>query len=250
MLAVTVLGCSGSYAEPGGACTGYLVQSYEAKVWLDAGPGTLANLQTSCRLSELDAVVITHAHPDHWLELPVVANALHWYEKRDPLPVYSNAHTESEARSLIGALFDKVFDWRIVEESSEITIGDQRWRFAPTDHYIPTFATRVDAGPHTLAFSSDTGPRFSFDALYGPDEVIDLALVESTFLDRSDHLGALHLSAYEAGELAERAKVVQLILTHLAPFEDRQAHLEAAASKFSGQIVLAEVGRQYPAAGA
>ena len=85
MLAVRVLGCSGSYAAAGGACTGYLVQSTGANVWLDAGPGTLSNLQRHARLGDLDAIVLTHAPPDHWLELPVVANALEWYERRDQI---------------------------------------------------------------------------------------------------------------------------------------------------------------------
>ena len=248
MLAVTVLGCSGSYAEPGGACTGYLVQSSGARVWLDAGPGTLANLQDSCRLTELDAVVITHAHPDHWLELPVVANALEWYETRDPLPVYSNAHTEAAARELIGEPIDRIFAWRVVDTSDKVTIGDQTWSFAETEHYIPTYATRTDAEGHTLVFSSDTGPGFSLRSLYDGDEIIDLAIVESTFLDREGHAGALHLAAPEAGTMAQEGLVARLLLTHQAPFEDRQAHADAAAANFSGDIVLAEVGRLYAAA--
>lgn len=249
MLAVRVLGCSGTYAAPGGACSGYLVQSSEMKVWLEAGPGTFANLQQTCTLAELDAVVITHSHPDHWLELPVVANALEWYENRDRLPVYSNTPTEHAARSLMGDSIDDVFDWRIVEAVDVITIGDQTWTFAEADHYVPTLATRVDAGGHSIAFTSDTGPKFSLSQLYDADEVIDLALVESTFLNRSDHPGALHLSAAEAGLMATEGGVVRLVLTHQAPREDRAAHLVAASANFSGQIVLAEVGRLYPAAG-
>lgn len=249
MLAVRVLGCSGSYAAPGGACTGYLVESSNTRVWLDAGPGTLANLQESCSLTELDAVVITHAHPDHWLELPVVANALEWYEQRDKLPVYSNAHAESEARSLMGSAVETVFDWRIVDSTEAVTIGDQRWTFAKTEHYVPTYATRTDADGHSLVFTSDTGPNFSLSSLCGEGQRIDLALVESTFLNRSDHIGALHLSAAEAGQLAHDAQVTRLLLTHQAPLEDRQAHVDAASTKFSGEIVLAEVGRLYPAAG-
>ena len=65
----------------------------------------------------------------------------------------------------------------------------------------------------------------------------------------SEHPGALHLSADEAGALAAAADVGRLVLTHQAPLEDRQAHLDKAREKFSGPIVLAEVGRQYPATG-
>jgi len=247
MLAATVLGCSGSYASPDGACTGYLIESADAKVWLDAGPGTLANLQKICSLGDLDAVVLTHAHPDHWLEIPVVANAIQWYEPRERLPVYSNAHMAGQARNLIGPDIDLPFDWRVIEASSTVEIGDQIWTFAETDHYVPTLATRTDCGDQSIVFTSDTGPAFSLDAMVARSGPIDMALIESTFLDRAGHVGALHLSASEAGAMAQQANVGRVVLTHQAPREDRQAHLERAAQNFSGPIVLAEVGQQYAA---
>lgn len=249
MLAVTVLGCSGSYAAAGGACTGYLMQSPQANVWLDAGPGTLANLQQICSLDDLDAVVLTHAHPDHWLELPVVANAIQWYEPRGRLPVYSNAHMAGQARALIGPDIDIPFDWRIIRSDDEVTIGDQKWTFAQTDHYVPTFATRTDCAGESIVFTSDTGPRFSLESMVERNGPIDLALIESTFLERADHPGALHLAAAEAGDMAQRAGVGRVLLTHQAPLEDRAAHLERAATRFDGDIVLAEVGEQYAASG-
>jgi len=249
MLAVTILGCSGSYAAAGGACTGYLMQSSQANVWLDAGPGTLANLQEVCTLGELDAIVLTHAHPDHWLEIPVVANALEWYEPRDRLPVYSNSHMAAQARELIGPDIDIPFDWRVVDVDDVVTIGDQQWSFAETEHYVPTFATRADAGGQSIAFSSDTGPGFSLASMVERHGRLDLAIIESTFLDRENHPGTLHLSADEAGKMAEQANVGRVVLTHQAPLEDRAAHLAKAQANFSGEIVLAEVGQQYAASG-
>ena len=76
---ITVLGCSGAYAKKVGACTGFLVQSTGANVWLDAGPGTLGNLQKHIEIEQLTAVVLTHEHADHWLELPVLYNAIRHY---------------------------------------------------------------------------------------------------------------------------------------------------------------------------
>lgn len=249
MLAVRILGCSGSYAAAGGACSGYLVQSSGTMVWLDAGPGTLANLQRHTELAALDALVLTHAHPDHWLELPIVANALEWYEPRDPLPVFSNAHTFGEARELIGQAITSVFDWTVIEPDDEVAIGEQIWTFAETHHYVPTFATRADAGGHSLVFSGDTGPNFSLVPMVERSGPIDLALVESTFLHRAGNEGIQHLSAAEAGRLAADAGVRRLVLTHLAPREDPTAHHAAATAVFGGDVVLAEVGALYAAAG-
>ena len=73
-LRVTVLGSSGSYASADNPCTGYLLRSPEATVLLDAGPGTLGPLQRAIDLVDLDAIVLTHSHPDHWLEVPVLRN--------------------------------------------------------------------------------------------------------------------------------------------------------------------------------
>lgn len=249
MLAVTILGCSGSYAAPGGACTGYLIQSSTTSVWLDAGPGTLGNLQAVCSLGELDAIVLTHAHPDHWLELPVVSNAIKWYEPRPPIPVYSNAHMAEQARALIGPDVDTSFAWHICAVEDIVRIGDQTWSFAEAEHYIPTMATRTDADGASIAFTSDTGPGFSFEPMVERSGPIDLALIESTFLERSEHPGALHLAADEAGRLAEQAGIGRVLLTHQSPLENRSAHLAKASANFSGEIVLAEVGRQYAASG-
>ena len=86
-LRLSVLGCDGTYAGPGGACSGYLVSSPTTHVWIDAGPGTLSRLQRHLALTDLDAVVISHEHPDHSGELPVLRNALRFMFGVSGLPV-------------------------------------------------------------------------------------------------------------------------------------------------------------------
>ena len=68
-VSVTVLGCCGSYPGAGGACSGYLVDDGTTRLWLDAGSGTLANLQRHCALDDVDALVLSHEHPDHWADV-------------------------------------------------------------------------------------------------------------------------------------------------------------------------------------
>jgi len=246
-LTVTILGCSGSYAAAGGACSGYLVRSADATVWLDAGPGTLGELQRHCSLGDLDAIVLSHAHPDHWLELPVLANALGWYVERSPLAVYANAAVFTTASLLTGEESDsgrRVFEWREVDASSAITIGDQRWAFRPTDHYVPTLASRTEVGGRVLAYTADTGPGWSLSDFGAP---ITTALCESTFHDRRGNEGVQHLSAGEAGTMAAAADVEQLLLTHLSPGEDPAQHHEAARAEFDGKIAVVERGATYAA---
>ena len=121
------------------------------------------------------------------------------------------------------------------------------WSFADADHYVPTLAVRADADGHSMAFSSDTGPSFSFASMVEADGPIDMVLAESTFLERAGNEGVLHLAAPEAAQLALSAKASKLVLTHQAPREDRQAHLAAASQIFDGQAVLAQVGETFTA---
>ncbi len=240
-LTVTVLGASGSYAGPGGACTGFLVRSAAARVWLDAGPGTFANLQQHVSLSELSALVLSHEHPDHWLELPVVCSALRHYEPRPALPVYGTAGTLALAETLSPAL-GEIIDWQVVADGDEVMIGDQRWRFSQTDHYVETLGSRVDVNGRSFAFTADTGPGWSVAAL---GNGIDLVISESTFLSDLEPEGILHLSARQAGALAAAAGAGRLVLSHLAPGADAEAHRQEAAEAFGGPVAVATIGDTY-----
>jgi len=246
-LTVTILGCSGSFAAAGGACSGYLVRSVGATVWLDAGPGTLGQLQRHTSLEELDAIVLSHAHPDHWLEIPVLANALGWYVERPTLPVYANRAVFDTADLITGEVCDsgrQVFEWCEVNDGGATSIGDQQWSFSSTDHYIPTLASRTEAAGRALAYTADTGPAWSLSAFEGD---ITTALCESTFHERAGHPGVQHLSASEAAAMAATVNAEQLLLTHLAPGEDPALHHDAATAVFDGKIAVVEPGATYAA---
>ena len=244
-LSVTVLGCSGSYSGPGGACTGYLVQSEEARVWLDAGPGTLANLQHHCALTDLDAVVITHEHPDHWLDLAMAYVACRYFIDRPVLPVYGTAGTGDLALALGGHVrLAPVFRWTTISDGHRLTIGDQQWRFSRTDHTVETLAPRVDSAGRSFAFSADTAEGWSFAQL---GDGIDLALCEATFLHRDLVPASAHLSARQAGAMAAAAGVGRLLLTHLAPGTDASAVRREAAEAFGAPVEVVQTGRRYEA---
>ncbi|MDE0117108.1 MAG: MBL fold metallo-hydrolase [bacterium] len=242
-LSFTVLGCSGSYSAPGIACTGYLLESTGAKVWLDAGPGTLSNLQRHCGLADLDAVVITHQHIDHWTDLALAFSALRHHVHRSPLPVYATAGTRSLACALLGKPdLAPALDWRLISSGHRTLIGDQQWRFSRTDHPVETLAPRVDSGGRSFAFSADTGAGWSFDRL-GPG--IHTALCEATFLEADRELGGPHLSAREAGAMASDAGVERLMLTHLAPGADTGAAVREASASFGQPVEAVQQHRTY-----
>ena len=103
-LTLTVLGCSGSYAGPGDACSGYLVRAGDTAVVLDLGPGTFANLQAHVDPAEVDGLVLTHEHPDHWVDLPILRNAFRYVLGIEGLDVYGTEGTRALATALIDEL--------------------------------------------------------------------------------------------------------------------------------------------------
>ena len=240
-LTVTVLGCSGSYAAPGNPCTGYLVRSQSASVLLDCGPGTLGPLQEALDLDDLTAIVTTHCHPDHWLELPVIRNVFTWFFPRNGVPVYGTAETRAMDRAITVLRSGRgdPMEWTVIDPSSDVTIGDQRWRFAVTDHPVETLAVRVDSRGRSFAFSSDTGPAWDFRSL---GEGIHVGMCDASHSREHEGQGSPHMSARQAAGAATVAGVERLVLTHLAPGCDPDHQRAEAEAAFDGAVEVARPG--------
>ncbi len=240
-LSLTVLGSSGTYAGPGNACSGYLVRSGTSTVWIDVGPGTLANLQRHISVHDVDAIVISHCHPDHWVELPVVRNLYKYIQFREGVPVYGTAETREMAEAIVADGLAPTFDWTDISDGVELSVGDLDFTFSGTDHPVETLAVAVESGGRAFGYSADTGPGWSFAKFGRP---IDLALCEATLLVDQEGTSP-HLSSRQAGEIAADAEVKQLILTHLWPGSDPDVHVAEAATTFDGAIEVAAVNETY-----
>src|SRR4051794_40819346 len=166
-LHLSILGCDGTYAGPGGACSGYLVETGTHRLWLDAGPGTLSRLQQHVTLTDVDALVITHEHPDHCGELPVLRNALRFVLGVSGLPVYTTTGTRRLVEQLTGGA-EPTFVWDVVQGGDERQLGALRLRFVTTDHPVETLAVRLDHPSGSLVYTADTGPGLD-GALLDPD---------------------------------------------------------------------------------
>lgn len=238
MLSITVLGCDGSFPGPAGACSGYLIRSDDTNIWMDAGSGTMANLQEHLSLQDLAAVVVTHEHPDHWTDLEGLAIAFKWVLRRDGPVVFAPQGIRELMRVGIAA---DVFRWQTINESSFESVGQIRLSFSRTDHSVPTFAVRADSRGRTLGYSSDTGPGWELSEL-GCD--LNLALCEATFL--ADKEGTVqHMSARQAGASAAKAQVERLIITHITPGVDRDAVRTEAMASFGAPVEVAAIGARY-----
>jgi ribonuclease BN (tRNA processing enzyme) len=242
-LTITVLGSAGSYPGAGEACSGYLVRSPGATTLVDLGSGVLANLQRHAAIGELDAVVLTHEHPDHWIDLPLLRNAMKYVLELEGLPVYGPAGARAKAQAQIEDLPPTLL-WTTVDPASSVEIGDQRLRFSRTAHPVETLAVRLDAAGRSLAYTADTGPEWAPARAWL--DGVDLLVAEAT-LPRSqeDHGKELHLSGRQAGELARAARVERLMLTHITPGVDKLGQQADAATVFHGPVEVAEDHRTY-----
>ena len=236
---LTVLGSSGSHTGPGRACSGYLLQTAGTRILLDAGNGSTANLQRVVALRDLDAVVISHRHVDHCVDLVGVFYALRFDRSFDrKLPLYA----ASEVRDTLTALlsgdaaqqFDDVFDHQEVAGGDRVEVGDVELTFVDSVHPPPTVSVRVAADGRVLTYSADSAGG---EALVNAARGADLFLCEATWQgDASEYPTDLHLTAREAGRIAARAGVHHLVLTHVAGSLDPATSVLEARETFPGTV--------------
>ena len=236
---LTVLGCDGSYPGPGGATSGYLVKTAAATIWLDAGTGTFARLQEVCFPGTIDAIVLSHEHADHWVDLESYAVWARHQGATEPCLVL--APPGLRERSSFGD--DRSLDWREVEPSFRINVHDLCLSFVATDHGPPTLAVRIeksDAPPEDkpFAYSADTGPDWSVEEL-GDD--IGLFLCEASYTKEREG-DFQHLSGRQAGVMASGAGVGDLLVTHRWPTVEDEALALEAAEAFGRAIYQAVPG--------
>jgi ribonuclease BN (tRNA processing enzyme) len=239
-LTLTVLGSSGSYPGPGQACSGYLLRAGGTTVWLDAGTGTLANLQNHVGLDQVDAIVLSHEHTDHWSDIEAFYVACRYVVERNDVPVFAPQSIKHLWR--VGSNSEPVLRWHDVAGGDSVTVGAMRLTFARTDHPPETLAVRVDAGGRSLGYSADSGPAWSLEAL-GPG--LHLALCEATFL-RDGEGSAPHMSARQAGTTARAAGADRLLLTHLWPTVDSGESRSEGAAAFGRPVQVAQHNTTYP----
>jgi len=261
-LKVTVLGKSPSWQDAGGACSGYLVQSDSTSVLLDCGNGVFSKLRMHIDYVDLDAVVLSHLHADHWLDLVPYSYALTYAPKQQPVPVHTWPGTDTPARPRLIAppgaaetfrrvagawgnddLVERAFALEEYSSGDAVAVGGISASFHPVPHFIDTFAVNITSpGGAKLSYSADTRPG---------DEVVeiardaDLALMEAT-LPRPERTGVRgHLTPAEAGEHAKRAGAKRLVLTHISDELGDEWAREQAEEAFGAPVEVAREGAEY-----
>lgn len=236
MMKLTVLGNNGPYPKAGGACSGYLIESDHTKILLDCGNGVLSNLQKVCDLGELDAIILSHLHPDHISDVFVLRYAL--FLNSLSLPIYAPEEPFEE----FNRLFYKSFSIKVIREEESPKIGDLKLKFKKLDHIIPSYATSICLGDKRFIYSGDT--------VYTEDLVhfskgADVLLCEAGVLEKDLVKNPPHLSGKQAVEIANRASVKKLILTHFLPKYSIDMYKKETKGLFNSEIQYAQEMKTY-----
>ncbi|CAM00536.1 ribonuclease BN (tRNA processing enzyme) [Saccharopolyspora erythraea NRRL 2338] len=252
---LTILGCSGSVPGPGNPASGYLVESGDTRIALDLGNGTFGALQRHLDPFDLDAVLLSHLHPDHCADFAAltVFRRYHPAKPHDTaerrLPVFAPAEAPSRlaalyapsARELAETDLTDVYDFS-AHSGEPARIGPFEIHAVPLDHVCEGWGLRIAADDRVLAYTGDTGPC---DGLGELAQGADVLLSEASWPDSPDAPPGIHLSGRQAAEAAKGGGVGRLLLTHLQPWTDPEVILAEARDGFDGPVELVEAGREY-----
>jgi ribonuclease BN (tRNA processing enzyme) len=260
---ITVLGKSPSWQDADGACSGYLIEDEDFSVLLDCGNGVFSKLRRYRDYTAIDAVIISHLHADHFLDLVPYSYALTYAPRQQPVPVDRWPGTDDPAkpilyaprgagetfRRVVGAwgnddLIEGAFDLREYENGDRFELGDLNVSFQEVPHFTTTHAVSVTSrnGSGRFTYGADCRPG---DELVEIAKDTDLLIVEAT-LPRPERTGVRgHMTPAEAGEHARRAGARRVVLTHISDELDELWARDQARDAFGGPVEVAHEGAVY-----
>lgn len=246
---LTIIGCSGSMSGPASAASAYLLQTETTSIVLDFGPGAMGQLLNYMDPAELDAMVLSHLHADHCVDIIGMMVYRRWLpgSTMGPIPVFSPGDGMERARHIGGdgpeETFETEFEFVEVGPGHAVVVGDMNIEFFEAVHPVPAVATRV-TGPNgeVFAFSGDTD---YCEGQVSAAKDADLYLCEAAFEEGRDTVRDIHLTGTRAGQIGTEAGAKAMVLTHLQPWTDQNVVLAEARSTYAGDLHIAAPGATF-----
>lgn len=241
-LRVSICGSSGTHAANGRACSSYLVSTPTTKLLLDCGNGSLANLTQFVDVSALDAVLLSHLHPDHCADVYGLSYALGFHpDGPRSVTVYAPAGAGAWLAGLLSPDSRESFLQRCrfvsARAGQRLEVGGLAVELFAARHPIETLASRVTDGQRVVAFSGDSAPT---DELVRCAREADLFLCDATWsAGEGPYPQGVHMTGIEAGQQAAAAGARQLVVTHVFPTQDPLVIATEATAAFDGAVVAA-----------
>lgn len=234
---LTILGNNGPYPSAGGACSGYLIEHEDTKILLDCGNGVLSNLLKVCEVEQLDAIILSHLHPDHISDLFVFRYAL--WPKGKKIPVYAPSSPIEEFERLH---YDKAYEMYPIEEHLQMNIGSLSISFSELKHLLQNYGICIEVEGKKFIYTGDT----QYD-----EKVIDFAkdadmlLIECGVLERDLESNTPHLSAKQACKIGKESKAKKLLLTHFHPKYRVDEYIIETINQYDGLLVMTQLMQSY-----
>lgn len=243
-LRLTVLGSCGGYPRAGRACSGYLLESGGESLVMDMGMGTMSNMLKHVSFEAVTGVVLTHLHPDHYVDLYALYTARRFsLAAWPPLPVViPPGSREAIEVTLSGKTRQEFFEYLRFMEADEVAplgIGGFSVEARPANHSVPALSLKVTAGGRSICYTGDTDES---EHLCDLARGVDLFLCEATFTSELPARIPGHLYASEAGGIAEEAGVGRMVLTHVWPTLDENRAAGDAEQRYGGPVDMALEG--------
>jgi ribonuclease BN (tRNA processing enzyme) len=244
-------------APLGAPCSSYAVEGPDGTLLLDCGPGALDALWRTGIIDRLGAVVISHMHLDHMLDLVPFATAItreglaHRLGRAPRLALWvpreRGPRVLADLQAAFGLGLERVhehFELHEYDDRDTVRECGLQLTFVRTGHPEPCFAPRCTDGRATLVYTADATAE---PALARHAAGADLLVCEATYLEAGPELEQFgHMTGEQAAALASDAAVGRLVLTHVMPFEDENAeNLRRARARFGGRVDLAQAGAIY-----
>ena len=239
---LTVIGSMGAYPSADNPSSGYLLQHEGFSMMLDFGSAVFYKLNDYLDVNKLDAVYLSHYHPDHTADIGVLQHAVKVQtdlgNRHSKLPIYGRAGVP---------FFEKLtyHDYtggRAISAGRAERIGPFDCVFSENDHPDGGLSIRISAGGKTMVYTGDTG---WYDGLVDFAEGCDLLLCETSLFLQFKGMVKGHLCTDEIGRLAREAGVKELALCHFPHFGDVSTLKEEVATEFSGKLNNALPGMVY-----
>lgn len=237
---LTVIGFRGGYPGKDEATSGYLLEEDGFSLLVDCGSAVISQLQRYMKPEDLDAAIISHYHPDHVADIGILQHARFiqsFLKSVDPkMPIYGH---QEDALGFQQLTYKEVTKGIGYNPNSTLEIGPFTISFLRTNHPVPCFAMRFEAGGKALVYTADTSFKEEFVEF---SKNADLLLCECNFYQGQNGQAAGHMTSEDAGTLANKANVGALILTHLPLYGNVDQLVEEAKSFYKGNITLANSG--------
>lgn len=247
-LSLTVLGTASPHPQPDRPCSGYLLSAGGAEVWVDAGPGSFAELQRHADPARLSAIWISHLHADHAADLLSAYYGLAYggLGGPNPVPVYAPPGCAERLAGFLGrpdpASLSGVLDIQELKDGHELQLGALRLSSRAVRHDVEAYGLRAEHEGEVLAFTGDSGPCPALGELAAG---AGLLLSEADIDRPAEGEEQVHLTPEDAGALARDAGVSRLLVTHVGPTLTPESATERAARSFGGRTLMAQEGETY-----